>query len=104
VRSLLSVGALVWGVIWLASGQTGPQAPPSSRLQALIITGQNAPSHDWRSTTPVLRQILEATGRFEVRVTDEFRGAGPETRTIRPGGSELLRKEAGRLAVGRARG
>ena len=79
MRSLLSVGALVWGVIWLASGQTGPQAPPSSRLQALIITGQNAPSHDWRSTTPVLRQILEATGRFEVRVTDEFRGAGPET-------------------------
>jgi len=27
----------------------------------------------------VLRTLLEQTGRFEVRVTEEFRGAGPET-------------------------
>jgi type 1 glutamine amidotransferase len=27
----------------------------------------------------VIRKILEDTGRFEVRVTEEFRGAGPET-------------------------
>ena len=47
------------------------------KLQALIITGQNG--HDWRATTPGLREMLEATGRFEVRVTEEFRGAGPET-------------------------
>jgi type 1 glutamine amidotransferase len=46
-------------------------------VQALIITGQNG--HDWRATTPVLRKQLEDTGRFEVRVTEEFRGAGPET-------------------------
>lgn len=47
------------------------------KLQALIITGQN--NHDWRATTPVLRKVLEDTGRFEVRVTEDFRGAGPET-------------------------
>ncbi|HYW46517.1 MAG TPA: ThuA domain-containing protein [Bryobacteraceae bacterium] len=41
------------------------------------MTGQNG--HDWRATTPVLRTLLEQTGRFEVRVTEEFRGAGPET-------------------------
>ena len=35
--------------------------------------------HDWRGTTPILKQILESTGRFEVRVNEEFRGAGPET-------------------------
>jgi type 1 glutamine amidotransferase len=52
------------------------QAAPS-KLQALVITGQNG--HDWRSVTPVLRTILEDTGRFEVRITEEFRGAGPET-------------------------
>jgi len=57
----------------LASGETAPQP----KIQALIITGQNG--HDWRATTPVLRKILEDTGRFEVRVTEEFRGAGPET-------------------------
>jgi len=64
-----------------------PAVPPLRRhaedaqkpkLQALIITGQNTVSHDWRATTPVLRQILEDTGRFEVRVTEAFRGAGPE--------------------------
>jgi type 1 glutamine amidotransferase len=52
-----------------------PAGPP--KLQVLIITGQNG--HDWKGTTPVLKQELEDTGRFEVRVTEEFRGAGPET-------------------------
>ena len=52
-----------------------PAAP--KKLQALIITGQNG--HDWRAATPVLRKLLEDSGRFEVRVTEEFRGAGPET-------------------------
>lgn len=47
------------------------------KIQALIITGQNG--HDWRASTPVLRKLLEDTGKFEVHVTEEFRGAGPET-------------------------
>jgi uncharacterized protein len=51
--------------------------PAAAKIQTLIITGQNG--HDWRSTTPVLRKILEDSGRFEVRVTEEFRGGGPET-------------------------
>jgi type 1 glutamine amidotransferase len=54
-------------------GQTQQGRTP--KLQALIITGQNG--HDWRGTTPVLREMLENTGRFEVRVTEEFRGATP---------------------------
>lgn len=59
----------------LAVSQT--PAPPAAKIQALIVTGQNG--HDWKSTTPVLRKLLEDSGRFEVRVTEEFRGAGPET-------------------------
>lgn len=35
-------------------------------LKALIIDGQN--NHDWKSTTPVLKYILEDCGRFEVDV------------------------------------
>ena len=66
--------AAVCGVMALAMGQT-----PAPKIQALIITGQNTPSHDWRTTTPALRKILEDTGRFEVREIDEFRGGGPET-------------------------
>ena len=53
-----------------------PLAAPA-KLQVLIITGQH--QHDWKGTTPVLRKILEDTGKFDVRVTEEFRGAGPET-------------------------
>jgi hypothetical protein len=55
--------------------QPAPAGPP--KLQVLIITGQNG--HNWRGTTPILRRILEDTEKFEVHVTEEFRGAGPET-------------------------
>ena len=51
-----------------------PAGPP--KLQALIVTGVNA--HDWKGTTPTLRQTLEETGKFDVKVVEEFRGAGPE--------------------------
>jgi uncharacterized protein len=51
------------------------QAPP--KIKVLILTGVN--NHYWRETTPLLRQILEQTGRFDVRVDEEVRGAGPET-------------------------
>jgi uncharacterized protein len=65
----------------LASAVTAvaqPSPPPDpSKIQVLIITGQHV--HDWRGTTPILKQILESTGKFEVRVNEEFRGAGPET-------------------------
>jgi type 1 glutamine amidotransferase len=65
-------------VLLIATGSLAfAQAP--KKLQALIITGQNTASHDWHGTTPALRKMLEDTGRFEVRVTEEFRGSGPET-------------------------
>ena len=70
---LLLVTAL--GASILSAQGTAPAGPP--KLQALIITGQNG--HHWKGTTPILKQALEDTGRFEVRVTEEFRGAGPET-------------------------
>ena len=65
--------------VGLALGQSGSQAPQPAKLQILIVTGQNTSSHDWRATTPVLRKILEDSGRFDVRVTEEFRGAGADT-------------------------
>ena len=51
------------------------QAPP--KIKVLILTGVS--NHDWRSTTPVLREILERSGRFDVRVNEECRGCGLET-------------------------
>jgi type 1 glutamine amidotransferase len=73
MRILRSIGLI------LLSGAGSAAFGQTPKLRALIITGQNTASHDWRATTPVLRKLLEDTGRFEVRVTEEFRGAGPET-------------------------
>jgi type 1 glutamine amidotransferase len=50
-----------------------PTIPPAGKIQTLLITGQNR--HDWRAVSPVLRQMLEDTKRFEVRIVEEFRGA-----------------------------
>src|ERR1035441_8387515 len=52
-------------------------APAPRKIQVLIITGQD--KHPWRETTPYLREILTQTGKFEVRVTEEFHGASLET-------------------------
>ncbi len=57
-----------------------PAALLASLLQAapvrvLIITGEtDLPYHDWRQTTPFLREALARTGRFDVKVTEEPRG------------------------------
>ena len=46
------------------------QTPP--KIKVLILTGVNG--HDWRATTPLLREILERTGKFDVHVNEEVRG------------------------------
>jgi hypothetical protein len=47
-------------------------------LNALIITGQLSAEHDPK-TSYWLRRLLESTGRFKVKVTEEFRGCTAET-------------------------
>lgn len=54
---LLALGA------WAAMATSALAAPG---LKALIVDGQNG--HDWKSTTPVLKQLLEQTGLFTVDV------------------------------------
>ena len=56
-RWLFALGA--WAV--LASA-----ALAEPQMKALIVDGQNG--HDWKSTTPVLEQVLEDTGLFTVDV------------------------------------
>jgi len=47
-------------------------------IQVLIITGIVTSEHDPR-VSRMLARMLESTGRFEVRITEEFRGATQET-------------------------
>jgi type 1 glutamine amidotransferase len=57
--------------------QTPPATPVLPKLRVLILTGVSG--HKWRETTPLLRDFLERSGRFDVRVNEEVRGNGPET-------------------------
>src|ERR1039458_10309899 len=59
----------------LGLGSSLAQAP--CKIKVLILTGVS--NHEWAATTAVLRQLLEQTGRFQVRVNEEVRGNGPET-------------------------
>lgn len=43
-----------------------PFAAAADTLKALIIDGQN--NHNWQATTPVMKALLEQSGRFEVDV------------------------------------
>lgn len=49
--------------MWAVLVAVGLGAPP---LKALIVDGQNG--HDWESTTPVLKKLLEQSGLFSVDI------------------------------------
>jgi len=50
------------------------------KLRVLLLSGRN--NHDWRTTTPFLRQLLVDTGRFDVRVVEEPEGLTAETLAV----------------------
>ena len=50
-----------------------------SELKVLIVTGHDHFHHRWRLGATRLRQVLDEAGIFDVRVTEEFRGATAET-------------------------
>ena len=61
----------------------GPGAQPTAKLDVLIATGKVTVEHDnefrsFRHHTSMLTTLLESTGRFRVRVLEEFRGIGDE--------------------------
>jgi len=52
----------------LAALANPPAGAGDAPIPALIVTGEN--NHDWKYTTPRIRQALEETGRFTVDVTE----------------------------------
>lgn len=49
-----------------------PANPVEERLDVLIISGENSYEHDWTGVNNRLRTQLLDTGRFDVRVTEDF--------------------------------
>jgi type 1 glutamine amidotransferase len=82
------------------------QAAPT-KLKALILDGQN--NHGWATTTPLLKRILEDTGRFSVEISTSPaaapgaprlpKDATPAQKTAH---AEALQKHAAQLAAHQA--
>ena len=49
------------------------------KLKVLLVSGRVVKEHDYRRINTLLREMLESTGRFEVKITEEFSGASAET-------------------------
>ncbi len=62
------IGALACGLWAVADSHGGdPKLKVQGKLRVVLIDGQN--NHDWRSTTPFMKKVLEASGRFTVDVS-----------------------------------
>lgn len=59
------------GAILFSVAGTAQEPPRPAAARALIVTGHDGPWHDWKSTTPALREVLAAGGRLEVDVLED---------------------------------
>ena len=50
----------------------------SEKIKVLLITGIVTSEHDPK-VNPMIRFLLESTGRFSVKITEEFKGCTAET-------------------------
>lgn len=53
-------------VMFVSCALFGLNAAAQEKIKALIVDGQN--NHAWKTTTPLLKQIFESSGRFTVDV------------------------------------
>lgn len=63
---ILFIVMLIFGLLSGMAFRIMTAAPASTALKALVVTGQN--NHDWETSSPILKQILEDTGLFEVDI------------------------------------
>jgi type 1 glutamine amidotransferase len=68
--ALLALGGLAL-VVSPCAGRPDDPEPGKSVIRVILIDGQN--NHDWRSTTPLLKQHLESTKRFTVDVSSNLK-------------------------------
>jgi type 1 glutamine amidotransferase len=80
MHRLLAWAVMFWCACGLASAQTPTGGAP---LKVLILDGEN-PSHDWQRTTPVLKKMLEDSGRFTADVATFPRPRSDDAASFRP--------------------
>jgi uncharacterized protein len=65
MRKLL--GCMIMALTWAVSAA----AADSDKIRVILIDGQN--NHDWRSTTPWMKRVLDESGRFDVAVSSNLK-------------------------------
>ena len=72
-----------------AAEEPSSNASPD-KIRVLLVTGNDYPGHEWKLTTPAVRQILEQDPRMIVRIVEdpEFL-ASPGAGSVRRRGPEL---------------
>ncbi len=66
------IAAALVALTMLAFTSRGNAAEPVKKIRVLLVTGDDvAPAHDWREVSQAIRENLAASGRFEVRVSEE---------------------------------
>lgn len=66
MQRIVSVTMILLGMFTAASTLAADEV----KIKALLITGDDVPSHNWKEIAAATREALESTGRFEVRVSD----------------------------------
>lgn len=69
----MNIAALLLGAwVFVPAAAPSDAKPAEPRLtRVLLVTGRDVAVHNWRETTPALRDALEATKKFEVVVSEE---------------------------------
>lgn len=67
-RRKLVMAALL--TIAILGGSRADQLSAADKIKVLIVTGFDVGSHNWKTTTPQTVAALEATGRFDVKVSE----------------------------------
>ena len=57
---------------------------PGSLKRLLIVSGESSYEHDWTGVNNLLRRQLLESGRFDVRVIEDFSSASADTLSTLP--------------------
>ena len=82
VRRVVVAGRIAVGVVLIvfsrhAIAESPNSGTPVAASRVLILTGGSG--HHWRGTSAILRRILEASGRFDVRICESYAGLTART-------------------------
>jgi hypothetical protein len=73
-----TIAVVAWAILMVMALHPGAQ----TRVRVMLIDGQN--NHDWRSTSPVVKKLLDEAGRFETTVVTAPELESPEFANFKP--------------------